>query len=54
MIIWSYEVNVAPISRSMDALAANIELKSSAFEISRIMRGFFLELAGGQFLALKK
>ena len=45
MIIWSYEVNAAPISRPMDALAANIELKSSAFEISKIKGVLFSRIS---------
>ena len=47
-------VAITDSSLGLFALVYNVELKSSAFEISRIMRDFFLELAGGQFLALKK
>ena len=41
-------------SLGLFALVYNVELKSSTFEISRIMRDFFLELAEGCFFALKK
>ena len=40
-------VAITDNSLGLFALVYNVELKSSAFEISRIMRDFFLELAGG-------
>ena len=45
VIIWSYKVNAAPISHSMDALAANIKLKAPAFEISKIRGVLFSRIS---------